>query len=169
MTTGFTKYCLDANVLIEAWRKYYNPEFCPDYWKILIELGNRSRIFIPELVYDEIRKTEDELSTWVTNSGIPVRVATSDVGARLSEIFTTNPLHEKLVDSSKGRSMADPWVIAHAIHENAVVVTKEEKVTAPSAKKVKIPNVCENMGVSWINDFQFVARLGIKFKCALSD
>jgi very-short-patch-repair endonuclease len=30
LQTMANKYCLDANVLIEAWRKYYNPKFCPE-------------------------------------------------------------------------------------------------------------------------------------------
>lgn len=63
--------------------------------------------------------------------------------------------------------MADPWVIAHALKENAVVVTKEEKVTAINSSKVKIPNVCENMGIRYINDFEFIEELGIKFQCSI--
>jgi hypothetical protein len=46
------KYCLDANVLIQAWQKYYNPKFCPDYWKILTELGKNGKIFIPGFYSD---------------------------------------------------------------------------------------------------------------------
>lgn len=64
--------------------------------------------------------------------------------------------------------MADPWVIAHALYENATVVTKEEKVTALDSHKVKIPNVCDNMGIRWINDFELIEELGIKFSCSRS-
>jgi len=65
MSASETKYCLDANVLIQAWQKYYNPRFCPDYWKILSELGKIDRIFLPESVFEEIIRTEDELSNWL--------------------------------------------------------------------------------------------------------
>jgi hypothetical protein len=65
-----------------------------------------------------------------------------------------------LVDNTKARSLADPWVIAHAMHENATVVTKEEKVTALNSNRIKIPNVCENIGLRWINDFQLIEELG---------
>ncbi|MCH7764510.1 MAG: DUF4411 family protein, partial [Candidatus Marinimicrobia bacterium] len=47
-------YCLDTNVLIQAWQKYYSPKYCQDYWDVLNTLGNNSKIFIPEEVYDEI-------------------------------------------------------------------------------------------------------------------
>jgi hypothetical protein len=59
-------YCIDANVLIQAWQKYYSPDLCPDYWDILNELGKQGRIFIPEEVKNEIvvadtsDKTEDK-------------------------------------------------------------------------------------------------------------
>jgi len=165
MNATATKYCLDANVLIQAWQKYYNPKFCPDYWEVLIELGKQDRIFIPELVFEEITRTEDNLSKWLKSSKILIEKISEPVTKCLKTIYLTNPMHKNLVDNTKARSLADPWVIAHAINENAIVVTKEEKVTALSSKRIKIPNVCDNMGIKWINDFQFIDEIGIKFNC----
>lgn len=160
-------YCLDANVLIQAWQKYYSPVLCPDYWKILDELGSEGRIFICQEVYDEIVKTEDDLSLWLKGRNIPVRKANESVIGSLKEIYKT-PAHLKLVDNTKNRSMADPWVIAHAMENNSVVVTKEEKVTQANSTKVKIPNVCDNVGVRWINDFEFVQELNFRFSCKVN-
>ena len=139
-------YCLDSNVLIQAWQKYYSPKYCPSYWDVLNELGSEDVIFIPSMVYDEIVKTDDDLSEWLKASYIKVNPITSDVTQILTSIYAADPNHKHLVDSKKGRSLADPWVIAHAIKENAIVVTKEEKVTALNSTKIKIPNVCDNMG-----------------------
>lgn len=161
------KYCLDANVLIQAWQKYYNPRFCPDYWNILIELGKRDKIFIPELVYEEIIRTEDDLTKWLKASKITIKKITEPVTICLQKIYAADPLHRNLVDNINGRSLADPWVIAHSIHENSIVVTKEEKIIALNSKRIRIPNVCDNMGVRWINDFQFIEELDIKFNCSL--
>lgn len=160
-------FCLDANVLIEAWQKYYSPNFCPDYWEVLNELGKQGRIFISEMVYEEIIRTDDDLSKWLKGSKVPVRIIDELVTKSLQTIFSKNPLHKNLVDNIKARSIADPWVIAHAINEKAVVVTKEERVTALNSNKIKIPNVCDNMGVRWINDFQLIEELGVQFKCLL--
>jgi hypothetical protein len=167
MRTGATKYCLDANVLIEAWHKYYSPAFCPDYWEILAELGKKEIVFLPESVYDEITRTEDELAGWLKADKLPVLKISEPVTICLKKIYSVNPKHRQLVDSAKARSLADPWLIAHAIHESATVVTKEEKVTALNAKRIKIPNVCDNLGVRCINDFQLINELSIKFKCSL--
>jgi predicted nucleic acid-binding protein len=168
MSTKANKYCLDANVLIQAWQKYYSPKFCPDYWKILNELGKNGKIFIPELVYEEIIRTEDDLSKWLKESKIPINKISEPVTICLRKIYAADPAHKNLVDNTKARSLADPWVIAHALYENATVVTKEEKVTALNSNKIKIPNVCDNMGIRWINDFQFIEELDIKFQCSLT-
>src|SRR5665647_1561236 len=108
-------YCLDANVLIQAWQKYYSPTLCPDYWSRLNELGAQGVIFIPSEVRDEITKTEDDLSNWLKLSDIPVRSISGLVAQNVQAIFNSNPNHKKLVDNVKGRSLADPWVIAHAM------------------------------------------------------
>ena len=168
MSTEANKYCLDANVLIQAWQKYYNPKFCPDYWKVLIELGKQAKIFIPEIVYEEITRTDDDLSKWLKGSKIPIEKINEPITICLQKIYSSNPIHKNLVDNIKSRSLADPWVIAHALNSNATVVTKEEKVTAANSPKIKIPNVCDNMGVKWINDFQLIDELCIKFNCSLT-
>ncbi len=160
-------YCLDANVLIEAWQKYYSPKFCPQYWDVLNNLGKEGRIFLPEMVFEEITRTEDELCKWLKESKIPIRKIDANVTKCLQEIYAKNPSHQNLVDNIKGRSLADPWVIAHALNEKAIVVTKEAKVTALNSSRVRIPNVCDNMGVEWINDFELIAELGILFSCTL--
>jgi predicted nucleic acid-binding protein len=159
-------YCLDANVLIEAWHKYYSPKICPDYWDVMNDLGKEGLIFLPESVFGEITRTEDDLSKWLKTSNIPFYKITEPVTICLQKIYASNPLHKHLVDNIKTRSLADPWVIAHAMKENATVVTKEEKVTAPNSTRIKIPNVCENLNIRWLNDFDFIDELGIRFSCS---
>jgi hypothetical protein len=161
------KYCLDANFFIEAWNKYYSPNFCGDYWEVLDALGKKDIIFVPYEVSNEINKTDDELSKWLKKSNINIYQVDENVQQCLRDLFAFNPSHLKLVDNTKNRSLADPWVIAHAMKEKAVVVTKEYKVTKTDSNKIKIPNVCENMGIEWINDFQFIEELRIKFFCKI--
>ncbi len=168
MTAAGETYCLDANVLIHGWQDYYSPKLCPEYWDVLNQLGDRGTIFIPAMVQEEIVRTDDDLSHWLQGSRIPVHQIDGPVTECLQTIYSKNPVHRLLVDNTRYRSLADPWVIAHAIHENAVVVTKEENITAANSSKIKIPNVCENMGVQCINDFQMLGRLGIRFTCLLS-
>lgn len=159
------KYCLDANVLIQAWQSYYAPELCPTYWETLDFLGGSGTIFLTETVFEEIERVEDDLTKRIKESNIPILKIDEKVALCLKEIYSANPKHKFLVDSIRQRSIADPWVIAHAMKEEAVVVTKEEKLTVESSKRIKIPNVCENMKIPCINDFQMIRELGLVFVC----
>lgn len=158
-------YCLDANVLIEAWNSYYSPHLCPSYWDVLQKLGERNRIFLPDAVASEITKTQDELSNWLVGSSIPVRKNTSASGLALRKIYGADERHQRLVDNIRGRSLADPWVIAHALETGACVVTKEKLTAEPDAKRVRIPDVCRNMGVRCITDFDFLREADVSFSC----
>ena len=141
MNLNSKTYCLDANVLIQAWQKYYSPKFCPTYWDVLNELGSQNKIFIAEEVFDEIIRTEDDLSKWLKTSQIPVHNTNENVAACLKHIYAKDPSHYTLVDNTRNRSLADPWIIAHALNVGATVVTKEEKITAINSNRIKIPNV----------------------------
>jgi hypothetical protein len=58
---------------------------------------------------------------------------------------------------------ADAWVIAHAMASDGadVVVTHE---TERSVKgKVKVPTVCDEFGVKWINLYQMLTELDFRF------
>lgn len=165
MNTMHRRYCLDSNVLIQAWRTYYAPRLCTDYWRVLDELGDQHRVFIVQEVFDEIDRIEDGLNVWLRDSRIPVRKADDAVGVCLKNIYSTNEEHRKLVDNAKNRSLADPWIIAHALNEGAAVVTKEERINALNTRRIRIPNVCENMGIVCMNDFDFLAEQNIRFGC----
>jgi hypothetical protein len=58
-------------------------------------------------------------------------------------------------------------VISHAMDAGGTVVTKEQPLTATNSKRIRIPNVCENMGIPWIDDFAFVRQIGMKFSCSV--
>ena len=160
-------YCIDANILIQAWQKYYSPNICPSYWELLNDLGKKGIVFIPELVYEEIKKGEDDLFHWLKKSSIPIRKIDESVTKCLKDIYQSNPDHKYLVSSNGIHSVADPWVIAHALNEKAIVVTKEIKDFIKKPTKIKIPHVCDNMNVKWIDDFDFINELNIKFSCTI--
>jgi hypothetical protein len=76
--------------------------------------------------------------------------------------------HGRLVDSIKQRSIADPWVIAFAIAEDAIVVTKETP-SGENSRRIKIPDVCNALNLPWMNDFEFAREVGIRFIARLGE
>lgn len=156
------KYCLDTNVLIQAWNTYYSIDLVPDYWDILDDMAQKRQVYCTQEVRREIDKIDDELKKWVRNRPHLFRDITSSVQRNLRKVLAEFP---RLVDSAKDRSMADPWVIAHAMTENAVVVTKEI-ITPPGTRRIKIPDVCSKFSVRCINDFDFAREAGIRFSAS---
>lgn len=57
-----------------------------------------------------------------------------------------------------GRNGADPFVIGLAISRSGTVVT-EEKLKG-NLDKPRIPDVCDALGVPWLNLMNFVAEQG---------
>lgn len=161
MSSG-KKYCLDTNVFIEGWNKYYSIDLSPSYWDILDKLAQDGRVFAPIEVKREIKTIEDQLFDWVKKRPHLFREITPEIQEQLRYIMAK---YGRLVDSTRQRSIADPWVIAFAAAEQAVVVTKEE--LSASNKRIKIPDVCQEMGIEWINDFEFAKQVGIRFDAHL--
>jgi len=62
-------------------------------------------------------------------------------------------------DFSKG---ADPWVIAHALEDHGIVVTKESDAR-PTAKKARIPDVCDHFGVKCVDTLTMLKLHKAKF------
>ncbi len=156
-------YCLDSNALIEPWNKYYSPKIS-NYFDILESLIIENRIFCTEEVAQEIKKGDDLLYKWLKkNESNFVKSIDSDVQKKVRIILSQFP---NLIDSKKQRSMADPWVIAHAWSLNAVVVTKEYP-TDNVKKNCKIPDVCKYYNICYMDDWQFISELGITFVASL--
>ena len=153
------RYCLDTGVFIEGWNRYYSMDLCQQYWQLLDDLGKQGIIFSPVEVKREIEKIDDGLKEWIKDKPYLFKEITEDVQIKLRHIMAN---HGRLVDSIKQRSIADPWVIAFAMAENAIVVTKETPA-GPISRRIKIPDVCDALNIQWMNDFEFAKAVGIRF------
>ena len=90
-----------------------------------------------------------------------------DLGAvRTDIVFQENALRRRGEGISQTEELflekADPWLIAKAMVTGAVVVTHESLVS-DNTKKVKVPNICKQFGVSCINTFDFLRGTKAKF------
>ncbi len=60
MTNG--PFVLDANVFIEAYRRYYGLDLCPGFWECLRHYGGHRRLLSIDRVRDELLVGGDALS-----------------------------------------------------------------------------------------------------------
>ena len=59
------KYLIDSNSLITPARLYYSFDFACSFWEQLKDNIENEKIIILDSVYNEINKSDDELSSWI--------------------------------------------------------------------------------------------------------
>lgn len=157
-----TTYLLDANILIQAYREYYAFDICPGFWDWLKHHCRADNIRSIDRVYEEIATGGDALSDWVDNAPESFFLSTA-------EMDTQNTFAE-IIDWANSRNFmpaalatfadaADGWLVACAKVHGMTVVTSE-KYHANRISSVKIPNVCEEFGVSYLGTFEMMRELG---------
>ena len=157
------EFWIDTNVLIEVRNGPYGFDIAPGFWTALDELSNRGQIRMSSLVYDElVAGVQDDLALWIKerrHNGLVVE-PTATVQAALREIADYVNGNFAVSRAASFLRGADPWVIAHALVTDGVVVTQEARVPANSTK-VKIPNVCTVFRVRSINTYRMLRELGV--------
>lgn len=161
------QYVLDSNVFIEAHKRYYAFDICPGFWEWLSHRSTRSGIVSIDRVKAEIVGYEDPLSDWAESTAPPelfVSTEEQDVvkaHGRVMDWVRENPQFRPQA-RRKFAVGADGWLVAYAIVYDAVLLTDE--VYDKDAKKVvKIPNVCKEFGVCYMNTFKMLRQLQVRF------
>lgn len=165
MTDGPT-YVLDANVFIQAARRYYAFDLAPRFWDSLVQHAADGRIRSIDRVLWELDRGKDELAAWVKSNLNNAFASTdeADIVQVFSEIMAWVQAQSQFFDAAKAdfASGADGWLVAYAKVKGRTVVTQE--VLNPDIKrKVPIPNVCQAFGVPSIDTFEMLRRLGVRF------
>lgn len=156
------RYCFDTDVLIQSKNGPYGFDIVPAFWDWLESQFSAGTIFTSKLVYGELVKGRDELSKWIQlrnrdyfiEPDENVQSIYQQIADYVNRQFPQHHVEEFL----RG---ADPWVIAQAKAEDAIVVTHEVLVPSDSTK-IKIPNICKYFGVSHIGLYQMIRNLGAK-------
>lgn len=141
MSKPTTVYCVDTSSLLEAWVRRYPQASFPSFWQKLESLIEAGRLIAPEEVQVETARKDDDLTKWAKAHAImfveidePLQMIVADLLSR----------HELMVDSSKGKNAADPWVVGLAKQRGAIVVSEE------GAGRLKIPAVCAAESVTCV-------------------
>ena len=150
-------FCLDTNVFVESWARRYPIDVFPSFWRRLENWAEKKVVLAPIEVRNELQKIEDELFHWVKDRPFIFRDVDEKVQLKLAEIMAKFP---RLVDTKKGRNVADPWVIAQAQSESAIVITEE---LPGGGKSPKIPDVCEALSIPYANTLQLIREMKLSF------
>ncbi len=134
------------------------------FWQFLDDQADAEAICSSKEVYEELANGNDDLADWVKNR--------KDVGMFVEPDERTQAVFADIADyvneeyaNHQARPFldsADPWIIAQAKVEAAVVVT-HEKVVKDESAKVKIPNICVQFGVKYVDTYEMLRELGARF------
>lgn len=161
------KYLLDANVFIEAKRRYYAFDVCPGFWECLVWHHQGAYLQSIDRVQQELELGDDELKAWVTATMPATCFGSSDDSAVIAEYARIQAWAQGQPQYSPDAkaefaAKADAWLVAYAKVKEFVLVTHE--VPAPdSRRRVPIPSVCDAFNVAYVDTFVMLRDLEAKF------
>jgi Domain of unknown function (DUF4411) len=154
-------YCLDSSFLINGWQKRYRPDVFPSIWTTLSSLIDEKVVFSCEEVYLEIKEQQDDLFKWVDAHKRAFLQPDENVSSEMLKVMAKFP---NLAAKGAALNRADPWVVALARVNGAIVVTDEQPAEKQKpTKPPKLPNVCEGLDIRWMRPIDFLAAMKIKF------
>jgi hypothetical protein len=150
-------YSIDSSALIHGWRRVYRPKNFGFVWERFGDLIEEGRLRASIEVYNELQKKDDELFKWCKERKEKMFAEIDeDMQTHVVRIMAKYP---RLVDTVKGRSGADPFVIALAATANPFMVV----VTEEFAGKTRIPDVCLAEKIDWCGLADLIEREDWKF------
>lgn len=159
------KYLLDADVFIAAKNRYYPFDAVPAFWECIDMYVHKGILGIIDKVKEELARGKDELAGWVDKHlDLSLQTNISGIVAPYAGIIKWVESQPQFKQSAKAdfASGADGLLIAYAKTSNCIVVTNET-FNPDIKRKVPIPNVCRQFKVKYLNTFDFLRELGVKF------
>jgi hypothetical protein len=143
-------YSLDTSGILDAWVRYYPPDVFPTVWQQMDSAATTGVILAIDEVVRELERKEDGAHKWFKARPTAIVPIDSEIEGALQRIMGRFP---KLVDTRRNKSGCDPFVIALAQVRDLTVVTAETRTG--SLERPKIPDVCDNLGLKWVNVVTF--------------
>lgn len=164
--TGPSPYVLDANVFIEAARRYYAFDLAPRFWDSLVQYAANGIVQSIDRVKQELAKGSDQLAEWAKKDFTHAFASTddADVITFFSEIMRWVQAQSQFSPAAKAdfANSADGWLVAYASARGGVVVT-EEVAARDVRRRVPIPNICQPFRIPFVDTFQMLRNLGVRF------
>lgn len=161
-------YVVDSNFFIQAYRSYYPLDIAESFWNKVKQLANEDKIISIDKVRNEIYANNDDLTLWCkSNLSNTFFKDTTQVlntyGRIVNWAYLMNGHYlQKAIDEFLDVDEADAWLIAFTLANNLTIVTYE--VSSPLGRnKIKIPDVCMNFNVPYVNTIKMFRELGERF------
>lgn len=152
------KYILDANIIRPLFDFYYPQELFPEIWNGLEKLEKRGLLVSVRAVKTECDthfRSYPEALTWLKNHSKLFQMPTEEEQEFLSVILSNNEFKMSEEEIAKGKTQADPLLVAKGKCSGDIVVTAEKY--RPHGRK--IPTMCKHYNVECIGRIEFIRIL----------
>lgn len=164
-------YLLDANTLIDAKRDYFQFERVPEFWDWIVYQGEQGNIKVPIEVYEEFEEAKkadgsrDALAEWAARADVREVMLLDEAAdpVYVQEVTYTGYASD-LSDDEILKVGRDPFLISYAFvkPDQRVIVSTEVAKPSKSRANRKIPDVCNDLGIRCINNFDLLTELDFR-------
>jgi hypothetical protein len=164
-------YLLDANTLIDAKRDYFQFERVPEFWEWIAYQGENGCIKVPIEVYEEFVEAKkpdgsrDDLAEWAASCKVrDAMLLKEDADPCLVQKIVYQGYAQDLSDDEIYKLGRDPFLVSYAYASRAERIIVSTEVSKPSKVRAnrKIPDVCRDLGVRCINNFELLSELDFR-------
>ena len=157
-------HLLDANVLIRADADFYPLDRIPQFWDWLIEQGENGDVKIPLEIHAEIASGNEVLADWVADNDVKAALLLDEtpdpVLVQQALNYGYQAQNANFNDGELLKIGRDAFLVAYALAEDGrVVVTREVTKRTWRLGKSKLPDACDDCGVSWTTDYEMYRLL----------
>jgi hypothetical protein len=152
-------YSIDTSSILTGWRRTYPPDVFPPLWEKLDDLIKKGDLIATEEVLHELERKDDEVYDWALGRRDMFIEIDDEIQVVVQQILRD---HKKLLDTRKGRSGADSFVIALAKIRGCDVVTNEHPTNSPD--RPHIPDVCRSLGIRTVTLLELIREQGWVFR-----
>lgn len=163
-------YVLDSNFFIQAHRIHYPIDVAAGFWNKVRQLAEVGRIISIDKVRKELYDKNDILEDWCRknlpedffkDTSIVMDAYTRVIAWAMSRSghYLTNALNEFL-----NADEADAFLVAYCLADNTNRFVVTQELSEPNRQnKVKIPDACIALNVSYVNTIEMFRQLGETF------
>jgi hypothetical protein len=164
------QFVLDSNFFIQAHRVNYPIDVASGFWDKVSQLAQEGRVISIDKVKGELYDKNDALEEWC-RSHLPDDFFKDTSGAMTEYARVTgwalSMSHQYLpmaLNEFLSAEEADAYLVSYCLTDptNRILVTQE--ISAPNKQnRVKIPDACNGVGVSFVNTIDMFRKLGERF------
>jgi len=151
-------YSCDTSAFLDGWIRNYPPDTFPGVWEQMARLADAGQLLFIDEVARELERKDDGAHAWVKGRAGAVIDIDEPIQDAVTELLRA---HQRMLDTRRNKSGADPFVVALAQVRRCSVLSGE--LSTGSLTRPKIPDVCEAVGVPCASLIQMFRAEGLRF------